>query len=181
MTKRPNQAMQRTASEAATDVWRVCPPRFGCVARCIGSRSLILCLVRCVSVCAQMASAVAHRPFRSVAISPAASAGEESVSCRPVRLRERGGTPTSRASSRGATLEFRARVSSRVLVPCRGVTTTQPISESLGSTSCVLPPVTPNQAMQLTGTALHVTFGVASESSLRATRALVPAADLVSR
>jgi hypothetical protein len=25
-----NQAMQRTASKAATDVWRVCPPRFLC-------------------------------------------------------------------------------------------------------------------------------------------------------
>ena len=40
---------------------------------------------------------------------------------------------------------------------------------------------TSNQAMQLTGTALRVTFGVTSTRSLRARRALVPAADLLSR
>ena len=34
--QRPNQAMQRTASKAATDVWRVCHSRFGCVAACHG-------------------------------------------------------------------------------------------------------------------------------------------------
>ena len=34
--KRPNQAMQRTASRAATDVLCVCHPRFGCVARFSG-------------------------------------------------------------------------------------------------------------------------------------------------
>jgi hypothetical protein len=34
--KRPNQAMQRTASKPATDVWRVCLSRFGCVAHCSG-------------------------------------------------------------------------------------------------------------------------------------------------
>ena len=33
---RPNQAMQRTASKAATDALRVCHPRFGCVACCSG-------------------------------------------------------------------------------------------------------------------------------------------------
>jgi hypothetical protein len=32
-SKRPNQAMQRTASKAATDVLRVCHPPVGCVAR----------------------------------------------------------------------------------------------------------------------------------------------------
>ena len=34
--KPPNQAMQRTASKAATDVVRICHPRFGCVAPCTG-------------------------------------------------------------------------------------------------------------------------------------------------
>jgi hypothetical protein len=33
---KPNQAMQRTASKAATNLLRVCYPRFGCVARCTG-------------------------------------------------------------------------------------------------------------------------------------------------
>jgi hypothetical protein len=32
----PNQAMQRTASKSATDAWRVCHPRFGCVAHLRG-------------------------------------------------------------------------------------------------------------------------------------------------
>ncbi len=31
-----NQAMQRTASKAATGILRVCHPHFGCVARCTG-------------------------------------------------------------------------------------------------------------------------------------------------
>src|SRR6266850_213663 len=35
-TETPNKAMQRTASKAAIDVWRVCRPRFGCLARCSG-------------------------------------------------------------------------------------------------------------------------------------------------
>ena len=33
---KPNQAMQRTASEPATDVLGVCHPRFGCGARSLG-------------------------------------------------------------------------------------------------------------------------------------------------
>ena len=35
-TRASNQAMQRTASKPASDVLRVCHPRFGCVAGCIG-------------------------------------------------------------------------------------------------------------------------------------------------
>ena len=36
MTERPNQAKQRTASKAATDVLRVCHPRSGCGSRFTG-------------------------------------------------------------------------------------------------------------------------------------------------
>jgi len=35
-TQSSNQAMQRTASKPATDIWRICHSRFGCVAPCSG-------------------------------------------------------------------------------------------------------------------------------------------------
>jgi hypothetical protein len=36
LDKTSNQAMQRTASKAAIDGFRVCHPHFGCVARFLG-------------------------------------------------------------------------------------------------------------------------------------------------
>ena len=47
---------------------------------------------------------------------------------------------------------------SRFLVRCRGVATLPIMPECVGITSCVLPRVTPNQAMQLTATRLAFNF-----------------------
>src|SRR6202011_2158475 len=48
----PNQAMQRTASKAATDVRSVCHPLFGCVAHFPGLAVADLVLVRPKHACA---------------------------------------------------------------------------------------------------------------------------------
>ena len=102
--------------------------RLPCASAAVGSPQLILCLVRCVSVCASMAQG-------ELQPGPAAQA------------RRHTDFPCEFPSCDARTSRSRL---SRVLVPCAGVAAPQIISECVGFTFCVLPPVTPNQAMQLT-------------------------------
>ena len=97
-----------------------------------------------------------QRPSTSLLVRSAASAGEKSVSCRPVRLRTRGGNRTSRARAFSASRGLRTRVFAGVVVRCRAVATSQMFPESLGSTFGVLQRPTSNQAMQLTASKPNV-------------------------